>query len=422
MRPGTTHRVSTPSDFDPFSPETIADPYPFYEALRRDAPVYPLERTGYSLVSRYDDCREIALAPDRYSSNLVAIVFAQSGADPELMSIGGDGPRPVDVLAIADEPDHARQRKLSNKAFSRSRVVDLAPSVNELADRLLDPILESGTTEWMDAFANEMPTQLMCRLIGLPLDDRTQLRTWANDGSALLSGVLDTDQLVERGRSVNELVRYLAARFDEARGAPSDDVLGDFVRATGNDSECLTDDEVVSILLQLLSAGTESTAALLGNAIRLLAADDELQALLRERPGFIGRFVEEAVRVESPFQGHFRVANEDTTIAGTPVAAGTRLMLLWGSANRDEREFERPERIDVHRTNLNMHLGFGFGIHHCIGAGLARLEARVAIERLLERTRWVRLASELPAPYVRSVMIRRLERLEIEAEPVDSTS
>jgi len=408
--------VSTPSDFDPFSPETIADPYPFYAALRREAPVYPLERTGYSLVSRFDDCREIALAPERFSSNLIAIVTARSGRGPELLTIG-DAPRVVDVLAIADEPDHARQRKLSNKAFSRRRVDELEPSVRELADLLLDPILDAGRADWMEVFANEMPTRLICRLIGLPLDDRAQLRKWANDGSALLSGVVDEVQLAEYAGSATELTRYLAARFEEARQAPSNDVLGDFVRATQADSECLTDDEVVSILLQLLAAGTESTTALLGSAIKLLAGDDELQAFLREKPDFVGRFVEEAVRLESPFQGHFRIANDDTTIAGVPVAAGTRLMPLWASANRDERQFERPSEVDVHRANLNMHLGFGFGIHHCIGAGLARLEARVAIERLLERTRSIRPASEQASPYVRSVFIRRLERFELDVEP-----
>jgi len=408
--------MTAPRDFDPFSPATIADPYPFYEALRREAPVYPLERAGYSLISRYDDCRNIALAPHRFSSNLVAIVVAQSGSDPELMAIDGSAPRPVDVLAIADEPDHARQRKLSNKAFSRRRVADLEPAVRDLADRLLDPILEAGSSDWMEAFANEMPTRLICRLIGLPQADRAQLRSWANDGSSLLSGVLDAEQLAERALSVLELTRYLAARFHEARRAPGDDVLGDFVRATADDAECLSEDEVVSILLQLLSAGTESTAAMLGNALGLLAADPELQRLLRRQPELVGPFIEEAIRLESPFQGHFRVANEDTTIAGTPVAAGTRLMLLWGSANRDERQFQSPERLDLHRPNSSMHLGFGVGIHHCIGAALSRLEACITIERLLARTRDIRPGSQAPAPYVRSVMIRRLERFDIEVE------
>jgi cytochrome P450 len=410
--------VSKPSDFDPFSYETISDPYPFYETLRRDAPVHPLERAGYSLVSRYDDCRDIALAPDRFSSKLVAIVMAQSGGEPALMTIGDDAPRPVDVLAIADEPDHARQRALSNKAFSRSRVTELHPTVCELADELLAPVLEAGRVDWIQSFADELPVRLICRLLGLPENDRAQLRTWANDGSALLSGVLDPDRFVAYAGSVGELTRYLAARFEDARRAPGNDVLGDFARVMAREPARLSDDEVVSILLQLLSAGTESTTALLGSAIKLLVNDDDLQALLRERPGFIGRFVEEAVRLESPFQGHFRVANRDETIAGTRIAAGTRLMLLWGSANRDERRFERPLEVDVHRSNLNMHLGFGFGIHHCIGAGLARMEARVAIERLLERTRKVRAVSAAPAPYVQSVMIRRLERFDIDVEPV----
>ena len=408
----------SPSSFDPFSPETIADPFSFYRALRHHAPVYPLERVGYSLVSRYDDCREVALAPERFSSNLVAIVTAQSGGDPDLMAINGPTPRPVDVLAIADEPDHARQRKLSNKAFSRRRVTDLEPSVQKLADELLEPIVESKQTEWMSSFASEMPTQLICRLIGLPQSDRDQLRSWANDGSALLSGVLDTEQLAKLGASVVELTRYLAERFHEARKAPANDVLGDFVLATQTDAECLTEDEVVSILLQLLSAGTESTAALLGSAIRLIAENSDLQNLLRDNPDSIARFVEEAVRLESPFQGHFRVAKEDTTIAGTPVAKNTRLMLLWASANRDERKFTNPDRIDVNRANLNEHLGFGFGIHHCIGAGLARMQTRVAIERLLARTRTIAPTTSDAPTYVRSVMIRRLEQFQINLESV----
>lgn len=409
--------MRTPSDFDPFAPETIADPYPFYAALRRDAPVYPLARIGYSLISRYDECREIALTPEKFSSKLIAIVVAQSGGAPELLSVDGDTPRPVDVLAIADEPDHARQRKLSNRAFSRGRVSDLEPFVGELADQLLDPVCEAGRIDWMGAFADEMPTMLICRLIGLPLSDRARLRKWANDGSALLSGVLEPDVLLEYARSAGGLTRYLADRFREAREAPANDVLGDFVRATRSDAGCVTDDEVVSILLQLFAAGVESTTALLGNAVKLLASDDELQSMLRAQPDLIPRFVEEAIRLESPFQGHFRVSNEDTTIAGTPVEAGTRLMLLWGSANRDERRFERPERVDLDRENLSMHLGLGFGIHHCIGAGLARLEGRVAIARLLERTRRIRPASQDPASYIRSVMIRRLERFEVEVDP-----
>jgi cytochrome P450 len=230
----------------------------------------------------------------------------------------------------------------------------------------------------------------------------------------LLAGVLTETEVARCAGSVIELNRYLAARFAEAQRDPGDDVLGDLVRATREDDEALGEDEVVAILLQLLSAGTESTTALLGSALRLLADNDVWQQRLRSQPSDIAAFVEETVRLESPFQGHFRVTNEDTAIGDVAIARGTRLMLLWGSANRDERVFDAPERIDPHRTNLSQHLGFGIDAHHCIGAALARLEGRITIEEVLARNpgplRVDARAAQRP-DYVHSVMIRRLNRL-----------
>jgi cytochrome P450 len=408
--------VPHPTAFDPFAAATLADPYPFYAALRRDAPIYPLPTAGYALVSRFDDCRAAALDHETYSSNLVAILFGQAGAAATLLAAGAATPRPVDVLAIADESAHARQRKLSNAAFSIRRVTALEAPVRALAAELIGRFTATPHQDWMETVAAEIPTRLICRLLGLPEDDRAQLRAWANDGSALLSGVLGPPDLERCRRSVGALSRYLATRFAQARSAPADDVLGDLARATQADASCLSGDEVVAILLQLLTAGSESTTALLGSAVLLLARDAALADRLRAAPDLIPTFIEEVVRLESPFQGHFRFAKRAAVLGGTPIAAGTRLMLLWGAANRDERQFPHPDVVDLARPTPSPHLGFGFGVHHCIGAALARLEARVVVGALLARTRRLDAPADPPA-WVPSVMMRRLQTRHVTVEP-----
>jgi len=245
-----------------------------------------------------------------------------------------------------------------------------------------------------------------------------QLRAWANDGSALLSGVLNDEQLARYAASVMKLNAYLADAFRAARDSPGDNVLGVLARATHEDEDFLSEDEVVAILLQLLSAGSESTAALLGSAVLLLARDPQLQQALRADPSAIPAFIEETLRLESPFQGHFRLATRDCSLGGVDIASGTRLMLLWGSANRDPSQFADPDRLRPGRDNASAHLAFGLGIHHCIGAALARMETRVALEELLARTSSFELADQDQTPsYLPSVMIRRLGRLPLTASP-----
>ncbi|HEX5067982.1 MAG TPA: cytochrome P450 [Myxococcota bacterium] len=398
------------ADFDPFSPETVEDPYPFYAALRREAPVYRVPRADYFAVSRYEDCRAAALDP-RISSNLIAAVFGEN-----TQSASDETPRPVDVLAIADEPAHARQRKLANKAFSLRRVQALEPAVRDLCAELLAPLRCAGGGDFVAAMADELPVQLVCLLVGFPRADRAQLQRWAMDGSALLAELNAPEELARLGKSVLELNRYLAARFAEAQRAPGDDVLGDLVRATREDVEFLTRDEVVAILLQLLAAGSESTNALLGSAVWLLCTHPEVQRRLRAEPAAIPAFVEEVARLESPFQGHFRVAREDVLLAGEKIPAGARMKLLWASANRDERQFSEPTALRIERPELKSHMAFGFGIHHCIGAALARLEVRVALETLLSGSRAVRLAPGEQVRHVPSLMMRRIGRLRIELD------
>jgi cytochrome P450 len=179
----------------------------------------------------------------------------------------------------------------------------------------------------------------------------------------------------------------------------------------------LTRDEAMSLVLQLIAAGTESTTSLLGSAVRMLAADPDLQSRLRTDPALTDDLIEETLRLESPFRGHFRVATRNATLAGTPIPAGSRLMLLWGAANRDPLQFDEPEQLDLSRPGIKNHLGFGRGIHFCLGAHLARLEAQRAIGLLMERTAGIRLAADHRDHYHPSLLIRRLDKVLISATP-----
>lgn len=394
-----------PDEFDPFAPATIESPYAFYRSLRTHAPVYRVPKADYYLVTRHADIKSVVMNPATYSSNLTSIVMAQTDGSMASLDVGQLGMGPVDVLAVQDPPAHTRQRALTHPRFAMRTVRGREQSVRNQACELLDAAIENrAEANWMKKFAFLLPMNVIIDIIGLPLGDRDQLKVWSDLAIALLSGTSTAEQMAGHAMGALSLFQYLQARFEEAQRDPKDDLLGLLAEATGTDSDALTVEESVSILMQMIIAGNESTASLIGSATRLLAENPDLQDALRQDPSRIPRFVEEAVRLESPFQGHFRKTKEATELAGVSLPEGARLMVLWGSGNRDERVFENPGAIDLERPNSNAQLSFGYGIHLCIGAQLARLEARVAIEELLKRTKRFEMAG--PVRHVSSVFVR----------------
>jgi cytochrome P450 len=403
------------ADLNPFDPEVVQEPHAFYAALRREAPLYRLPNGAYYLISRYRDVRDAAMNTEVYSSNLVAVML-QGLEQPELMAFE-EGTGAVDALAIADPPVHARQRTLSNKAFSIRRVAALEPAIRALAESLIGAILpQRGThwssADWMREVAVPLPMTVIAGLIGLPSEDIPQLKRWSDAAVGLLSGLNTPEQFAEHARQVSDLTAYFARAVDRAALAPKDDVLGDLVRACDG-NEALTREEVVSILLQLLTAGNESTTGLIGSALRLLLEHPHIEARVRADRALLEPFIEEALRLESPFHGHFRLVRRDTQVAGEPLPRGSRVMLLWGAANRDGEEFPNPDAIDLARPNGRSHLGFGFGIHHCIGAALARLETRVTLDALFARSSALRRGDGRVA-HVPSLLVRCLAALPVE--------
>lgn len=406
--------------FDPFSADVVREPHAFYAALRREAPLYRLPNGAYYLMSRYRDVRDAALNVAVYSSNLVAVMMRghEQRSGPELLALpSGTRTGAVDALAIADPPVHTHQRKLSNKAFSVRRVAALEPAIRALAESLVGATLPQNGTTWRAAdfmrdVAVPLPMTVIARMIGLPHADIARLKRWSDAAVGLLSGMNTPTELAEHAGQVAQLAAYFGDRVDEAASAPGDNLLGDLVRASEG-SETLTRDEVIAILLQILTAGNESTTSLIGSALRLLLENPAIEERLRADRTLVEPFIEEALRLESPFHGHFRLVRQNTEVAGHELPAGSRVMLLWGAANRDADEFPNPDAIDLSRGNAKGHLGFGVGLHHCIGAALARLETRVVLETILRRTRRMR-RGEGEVSHIPSMLVRCLARLPVE--------
>ncbi len=271
-------------ELDPFAAETIEDPFPFFAALRREAPVYQLPNGAYWLVSRYEDCRRVALDTETFSSRMVGVMVGEHGSTPRLLSLSeGVG---TNVLAIADPPDHTRQRKLVNRAFAPRRVAALERDVRALTDELLDAILNgaSVSTDAMAHFSVLLPMTVICRLLGLPLEDRHELQALSDDAIALVDGINTAEQIARYAHSAGKLGAYLSDQIEGAKSNPREDVVGTLAAAVANPNESLTQDEAASMLIQLITAGQETTGGLIGSAIMLLGQNPSLQAALRSDP------------------------------------------------------------------------------------------------------------------------------------------
>jgi len=395
---------------DPFAPEALEDPYELYRTLRAEAPVHRLDGTELWMVSRYEDLVEAASKPEIFSSHISAVIYAGQGPTPAVLQADPDAIGAVDVLATADPPDHTSQRKLMNRTFVPARVTDREGDVRAFVDKRLDEALAAGRVEWMSAIAVPLPVTIMGTILGMS-EDLDDLTRWADAGVDLLSGVATPERMLECWQEMTGFLAYLRARQDSPKPGS---VTADIAAAVGRGE--LTDREGVSLLLQLVIAGSESTASLIGSATRMLVDRPAVQMELRKEPAKIPVFLEEALRLESPFRGHFRIVTEDTTLGGVEIPKGSRVMLMWGSANRDDVAFPSPGELDLERARPKAHVGFGSGIHFCLGAPLARMEARVTLERLLARTSSFGLTPGARVKHVPSLFVRRLETLHLQLE------
>jgi cytochrome P450 family 144 len=390
----------------------LDDPYPFYARLRETDPVHRVGDSNFYLVSTWELVNEAVMRPQDFSSNLTAsmVLDPEGGVSEFTMAGPGD---PGHVLGTADDPIHAVHRKMVLPTVVAKRVRALEPLVTGTVARLWsEGVGADGSIDWVAAIANQLPMTLVSRLIGFPPMDMQWLVTGSYATAQMLDGAITPEQLQKAIAAATEMAAYLAEQFAAARKDPGDNLLGDFARHCKAGD--LKPETAVIMLIQLVSAGGESTAGLLGSSALTLAHREDVAQQLRENMELLPAFIEEVVRMESPFRGHYRHVLADTTLGGVELPGGSHLLLLWGSANRDPAAFEAPDELRLDRPSGKAHLGFGRGDHFCLGAALARLEARTALSHLLSETRAIR-ATEPPA-WIPSVMVRRLQRLPLVVE------
>lgn len=403
-----------PGQFSLLDPAVIEDPYPFYRALLRHTPVYRVPDTPVYLVASHALVHAALRNTRAFSANLTGILITGESGAPELFDLTQFGGT-VDALANADEPVHAVHRKLVLPSLNARSVAAMRDEVREWVRPRVAALLSAGGGDCLETLANPVPVMVMARLTGLPVTDVSRLLEWAFAGGDILSGTADLAKMSRLSASTAALADYLRHHLARARGAREGAALSVIdALVAGEAAGLITEREAVSILIVLVGAAGESTSSLVGSAIRLLAQQPILQSRLRDAPELIERFVEEVVRLESPFKGHYRAVVEDASLGGADIPAGSRLLLLWAAANRDPTVFDAPDVIDLQRDNAAEHLGFGHGIHFCIGARLARMEACVILEELLGQTRGFSIEPGSVPRHVRSIFVRRLARLRLQ--------
>lgn len=391
-----------------FSSDAVQDPYPLYDRLRAEGPVHRVGESGFHLVCDWAAVNDAVNRPEDFSSNLTAtMTFTDEGSVVpfEMDGLGG----PTHVLATADDPDHAVHRKMLVPQLAAKRIRAMEPFIAGTFDRLWAGGLRDGRFEWMGGLANRLPMMVVARLIGVPEQDVDQLIRWACASTQLLDGLVDQEKLTASGVAAMELGTYIHDHFERAVADPLDNLLGALATAcSAGEFDQLT---AQLMLIILFSAGGESTGSLLGSSMEILATRPDLQQRVRANPDLIGPFIEEALRYEPPFRGHYRHVIADTTLGGTELPAGSRLLLLWGAANRDPAQFDAPHEFRLDRPSGKGHLTFGKGAHFCVGAALARLEAQIVLHAILARTS--RIDAVDVGPWLPSILVRRREYLHL---------
>jgi hypothetical protein len=385
--------------YDPYDPAIAEDPHPTYRRLRDEAPVYWIERLGFFALSRYADVLAALRDPATFSS--AHGLFLDQ--DPEAF---------LPNMQSTDPPRHDGLRKLALDAFTTRRVAALEARMRGIVRELLDGFAGRGACDLASELAWPFPATVICELLGVPSADRERFRGWSYD---LATGARRGDG--SNLAAASAVCDYFGELLAERRRVPRDDLVSALVAAR-LEGQALGEEDLRGFCFLLVVAGHETTTNLLGNGFLLLAERPELRKELAADPSLIPGAVEEFLRYESPVQGLSRTVVREVELHGAKLRPGDKVHLLFAAANRDERAFERPDALEI-RREPNPHLAFGHGVHFCLGAKLARLEAQVALEELLRRIPDFELACErverLPSP-----MLRGVERLPVAFPPSPS--
>jgi len=420
------------SDFDEIdffrAPAIYQDPYPYYEYVREHGPVWREPHRNVVMVTGFEEAMAVYNDPAVFSScNTVSGPYTKFPVPLEGDDISAiideyrDSLPFSDQLPSFDPPKHTEQRGLLMRLITPKRLKENEEFMWRLADRQIDEFIGRGECEFIRDYANPFTLLVIADLLGVPEADHGTFRQELQEDKRA--------HKPDAGKSVGAVahkpLEFLYERFtayiEECRRSPRADVMTGLATATFPDGSVPEVHDVALIAANLFSAGGETTARLLGSAMQLIGERPELQELLRADPDCIPGFIEETLRLESPIQGEFRLSRVATKIGTVEIPPGTNVMVHNGAANRDPRQFEAPNEFRLDRTDGRLHLGFGFGIHTCVGAPLARAEARASLVRLLARMTDIKISEREHGPagarryeYSPTYMLRGLERLHLE--------
>jgi pimeloyl-[acyl-carrier protein] synthase len=396
--------------FDPTDPAFRANPYPFYHQLRAADPVHWSE-LGFWMITRYADAVSILQDarfgyPDRRTPEHTEYLIQQGQLSPleRLSSFW---------LISKNPPDHTRLRGLMNKAFTPRVVEALRPRIQTIVDGLLDTVKDKGGIDIMADLAYSLPITVIAELLGVPAQDRDRFKEWSDDLVGMIDIVPDPQRLSEGEMSVQKFFDYFRDLITERRKKPQDDLISALAVVEEQGTQ-LNEHELLANLVLLLAAGHETTTGLIGNAMFALLRHPDEMAKLRNDPALIRDGVEELLRYDSPVQFFGRNVLEDVTIDGKVIRKGQTIFILLGAINRDPAQFPDPDRLDITR-NENRHLAFGYGIHFCLGAPLARIEGQIAIGALIQRVKNLVLDME-SVKWRDSLVVRGLKALPVTFE------
>ncbi len=388
------------------TPEIKEDPYPIYRELRRDAPVCLVE-PGYWMVTRYDDVFYILRNPALFSSSGESIATNVVGHDPDPLA---------GSMIVTDPPEHTRLRRIANRTFNQRAIDRLGPRVNEITDELIGRIAGRGESDLVADVAVPLPLRVIAELLGIEAERHKDFKFWSDEIVNGFKWTLSEEESTRIRASVTEFRAFMRAKVADRRAEKKEDLISALVHCEDEQSS-LTDDEIVSTLVLLLAAGNETTTNLIGNAIFYLLENPDQMKMVLADPGLVPNVVEETVRYAQPVQNLFRQATQDVELSGITIPKGAVVMACSGSANRDETVFPDPDRFDITRDNQRS-LGFGLGIHLCLGAPLARIEGRVALNAVLTRLPNLSLEKDVPLKWQEpSFVVRGLEELWVTFDP-----
>jgi cytochrome P450 family 150 subfamily A5 len=404
----------------------VADPYPYFEAMRSRCPVLREPHHDVVMVSGYNEAVAVLGDATNFSSCMSVTgpfpgfpVPLEGDDVNDLIAQHRDEIPMSDQIITLDPPTHTDHRALLMGLITPKRLKENEAFMWELADRVLDNFLIGGRGEFIGGFAGPFSLLVIADLLGVPEEDRDEFAAVLGRGSE--AGVGSTSEDTLKHGPLEYLYERFSGYIEERRREPREDVLTGLASATFPDGSTPAVIDVVRVATNVFSAGQETTVRLLSSALKVLAEHADIQQILRRERDRIPNFIEETLRIESPVKGDFRLSRVPTTVGGVDVPAGTILMVLNGAANRDPGQFDEPDTFDPARPNARRHIAFGRGVHSCPGAPLARAEARVCIERLLDRTSDIRIAEDKHGSaddrryqYVPTFILRGLTELHLE--------